>query len=103
VGTSAVAAANTIVAKAERNAAIDEATASITATLGTEFEGREREIKAAVRSLTKKLVRQRIVEEACASTGAPRRTSDPSRPRSTCSRPPTARRCSSVARPRSST
>jgi polyribonucleotide nucleotidyltransferase len=74
VGTSAVAAANTIVAKAERNAAIDEATASITATLGTEFEGREREIKAAVRSLTKKLVRQRIVEEGLRIDG--RTTSD---------------------------
>ena len=53
----------TITAKAERNAATDEATAAIVAELAGEFEGREREIKAAVRSLTKKLVRKRIADE----------------------------------------
>jgi polyribonucleotide nucleotidyltransferase len=63
VGTAAVTKANTITEKAERNAALDEATASIIAELGPEFPEREREIKAAVRSLTKKLVRRRIVEE----------------------------------------
>jgi polyribonucleotide nucleotidyltransferase len=63
LGTPALAKATTIVAKAERNAATDDVTASLLADLGAEFEGREREIKAAVRSLTKKLVRKRIVEE----------------------------------------
>ena len=33
-----------------------------------EFAGRETEVKEAVRSLTKKLVRKRIVDEGCAST-----------------------------------
>ena len=50
----------TITAKAEREAATDEATAAIVAELSGEFEGREKEIKAAVRSLIKQLVRQRI-------------------------------------------
>ena len=54
----------TITAKAEREAATDEVTATIVAQLSGEFEGREKEIKAAVRSLTKQRVRQRI-----ASTG----------------------------------
>jgi polyribonucleotide nucleotidyltransferase len=63
VGTDAVAKGNTITEKAERNAALDEATTSIIAQLSPEFPEREREIKAAVRSLTKKIVRKRIVEE----------------------------------------
>ncbi|HEY5025800.1 MAG TPA: polyribonucleotide nucleotidyltransferase [Acidimicrobiales bacterium] len=63
VGRDAVAKANTITEKAERNAALDEATTSIIAQLSPEFPEREREIKAAVRSLTKKIVRKRIVEE----------------------------------------
>jgi polyribonucleotide nucleotidyltransferase len=63
LGSPGLAKATTIVAKADRNAAIDEVTASLLAELGGDFEGREREIKAAVRSLTKKLVRKRIVEE----------------------------------------
>ncbi len=60
VGTSRVDAVTTITAKAEREAAQDEAAAAIIADLAGEFAGREGEIKAAVRSLTKKLVRQRI-------------------------------------------
>ena len=63
LGTAGLAKASTITAKAERNAAIDEVSSSVRAELGAEFEGREREIKAAVRSLTKKLVRKRIVED----------------------------------------
>ena len=62
-GTGLVAAANTIVAKAERNAALDEAGTAIRAELADEFPERDGEVKAAVRSLTKKLVRKRIVEE----------------------------------------
>ena len=62
-GTDSVAAANTIVAKAERNAALAEATDTIVSALADEFPDRQGELKAAVRGLTKKLVRKRIVEE----------------------------------------
>ncbi len=58
-----LAKANAITQKAERNAAVDEVTASVVSQLAEEFPDREREIKAAVRALTKKLVRKRIVEE----------------------------------------
>ena len=60
VGTERVEKVTTITAKAEREAATDEVTSTIVADLAEEFEGRAGEIKAAVRSLTKKLVRQRI-------------------------------------------
>ncbi|MDQ3757914.1 MAG: polyribonucleotide nucleotidyltransferase, partial [Actinomycetota bacterium] len=63
LGTDPIAKASTIVQKAERNAALDQAAADVNAALAAEFEGREKEIKAAVRALTKKLVRKRIVEE----------------------------------------
>ncbi len=59
----------TIARKAERNVATDEVIDRTVAELaGTtdepgSFAGREREIREAVRSLTKKLVRKRIVEE----------------------------------------
>ncbi len=62
-GTEAVAKAGTITAKAERNAALDEVTATLIDQLAGEFPEREGEIKSAVRALTKKLVRRRIVEE----------------------------------------
>ncbi len=64
-----VAEAIKIAGKAERNAATDAAAdAAVTALAGTiddprNFAGREREIREAVRSLTKKAVRKRIVEE----------------------------------------
>ena len=69
VATDKLAQAVTISGKAERNAATGEAAASAIAELaGTsdapgELAGREKEIKEAVRSLTKKLVRKRIVDE----------------------------------------
>jgi polyribonucleotide nucleotidyltransferase len=66
VAAAQVGKAITISAKAERNAATDEAAATAIAALcgeGGEFVGREREVKEAVRSLTKKLVRKRIVDE----------------------------------------
>ncbi len=63
VGTDGLAAANILTPKAERNAALAEVTSSVVSQLSGEFPGREGEIKAAVRSLTKKLVRKRIVEE----------------------------------------
>ncbi|MGA2838293.1 MAG: polyribonucleotide nucleotidyltransferase [Acidimicrobiales bacterium] len=62
-GTAGLAAANILTPKAERNAALAEVTSEIVAELAEEFPGREGEIKAAVRSLTKKLVRKRIVED----------------------------------------
>ena len=61
-----VAKAITISAKADRNAATDAAAAEAIEKLcgeGAEFAGREREVKEAVRSLTKKAVRKRIVDE----------------------------------------
>jgi polyribonucleotide nucleotidyltransferase len=61
-----VAKAITISAKAERNAATDAAAAEAIEKLcgeDAEFAGREREVKEAVRSLSKKAVRKRIVEE----------------------------------------
>ena len=64
--TAAVGTAVAIAGKAERNAATDAAAADAIAQLcgeGAEFAGREREVKEAVRSLTKKLVRKRIVDE----------------------------------------
>jgi polyribonucleotide nucleotidyltransferase len=63
VGTERLGQAQTIATKAERNAATDEATRTVVAELGAELEGREREIKAALRALTKKLIRQRIVND----------------------------------------
>ncbi|HEY3942781.1 MAG TPA: polyribonucleotide nucleotidyltransferase, partial [Acidimicrobiales bacterium] len=63
VGTEPLARANQLTGKAERNAAIDGATQQVLTALADEFPEREREVRAAVRSLTKKLVRQRIVED----------------------------------------
>ncbi|HUY62908.1 MAG TPA: polyribonucleotide nucleotidyltransferase, partial [Acidimicrobiales bacterium] len=74
IGTDSLAKANTITDKADRNASLDEATTSIIAQLSPEFPERQREIKAAARSLTKKLVRKRIVEEGVRIDG--RGTSD---------------------------
>ncbi len=62
-GEVALASANRITTKAARAEALEAATKAIQEELGGEFEGRAGEIKAAVRSVTKKLVRQRIVEE----------------------------------------
>ena len=63
VGTPLLDSATRIALKSERNQATDDATAQVIEQLGPEFEGREGEIKAAVRSLTKKLIRKRVVEE----------------------------------------
>jgi polyribonucleotide nucleotidyltransferase len=63
IGTPLISEANKVTAKAERNAAIDAATATIMERVGAEFPDRNGEIKAAIRSLTKKLVRKRITEE----------------------------------------
>ncbi len=74
VGTDAIVKANAITAKAERNAALAEATEAIVAQLAPELPEREREITAAVKALTKKVVRRRIVEEGVRIDG--RGTSD---------------------------
>jgi polyribonucleotide nucleotidyltransferase len=63
VGTDLLMKANSISDKAERNAANDAAAAEITEKVAGEFEGREGEIKQAIRSLTKQVVRTRIVTE----------------------------------------
>ena len=63
VGTTLVTDANKLETKTARNEALDAATASIIEQLSGEFEGRSGEIKAAVKSLTKKIVRQRIVND----------------------------------------
>ncbi|MFI5036494.1 MAG: polyribonucleotide nucleotidyltransferase [Acidimicrobiales bacterium] len=63
VGEPALARANALTAKAERAAALDAALASIVESLRGEFPDRLGEIKPAVRALTKKLVRRRIVED----------------------------------------
>jgi polyribonucleotide nucleotidyltransferase len=63
VGTDRINRVTTITAKADREAATDEVTDSIIADLAEEFAGREGEVKAAVRSLTKKLVRQRVATD----------------------------------------
>jgi polyribonucleotide nucleotidyltransferase len=62
-----LAAALTIAGKAEREAKLDEVKAAalekVGAVEGGAFEGREKEIGAAFRSLNKKLVRQRILRD----------------------------------------
>jgi len=58
-----VAQALTIVSKAEREARQDEIKDLTKQKLATDFAGREGEISAALRSLTKKLVRQRVLRE----------------------------------------
>ncbi|MHB1209610.1 MAG: polyribonucleotide nucleotidyltransferase [Acidimicrobiales bacterium] len=63
VGTAALAEANSFTTKTARNDALSAATASIIEQLSSEFPERVSEVKAAVKSVTKKLVRKRIVEE----------------------------------------
>ncbi len=63
VGETLLAEANAHSVKAERNAALDAALVIIREQLESEFPERVGEIKPAVRSLTKKLVRRRIVDE----------------------------------------
>jgi polyribonucleotide nucleotidyltransferase len=63
VGTDLIAKANLVTTKTERNAALDGAGDEIKSALAEEFGERAGEVKAAIRSLTKKLVRKRIVEE----------------------------------------
>src|SRR5690606_11045169 len=64
--TAELADAVKIAGKAERNAATDAAASKAVEALcgeGAQFEGEDKQVKEAVRSLTKQLVRKRIVEE----------------------------------------
>src|SRR5258706_6837015 len=61
--TGELAAALTIPGKQERGTETDRIQATVTERVGAKFEGRENEISAAFRALTKKLVRERIVRD----------------------------------------
>jgi polyribonucleotide nucleotidyltransferase len=63
VATDELAKALTISGKAERDQRTDELKAEVLARLADTYEGREKEVSAAFRSLTKKLVRQRILTD----------------------------------------
>jgi polyribonucleotide nucleotidyltransferase len=58
-----LAAAQTIAGKQDRAAETDRIQATALERLGAKFEGREKEISGAFRSLTKKLVRERITRD----------------------------------------
>ncbi len=61
--TGDLAEALAIADKQERESRIDEIKARMLAELGPQFEGREKELSAAYRSVQKKLVRQRILRD----------------------------------------
>jgi len=63
VGWSRLAEANAHTAKTVRQEALDAATEEIVAELAEEFPEREREVRAAIRSVTKRIVRERITKE----------------------------------------
>jgi polyribonucleotide nucleotidyltransferase len=58
-----VAKALTIVGKAEREGALDAIKAEVVAGLSGKFEGRDKEISAALRSVTKNSVRERVLRD----------------------------------------
>lgn len=58
-----LAKALTISGKQERETELDAISEDVKASLAEQFEGREKEISASLRSLTKKLVRQRVLRE----------------------------------------
>ncbi|MEU4803366.1 polyribonucleotide nucleotidyltransferase [Actinosynnema sp. NPDC023587] len=62
-GSADLAQALAIGGKQERESRIDEIKASVLEKLAAQFEGREKEVGAAFRSLTKKLVRGRILRD----------------------------------------
>jgi polyribonucleotide nucleotidyltransferase len=63
VATDALSEALTIAGKTERNDRTDEIKVEVLERLAEDYAGREKEIGAAFRSLTKKLVRQRILTD----------------------------------------
>jgi polyribonucleotide nucleotidyltransferase len=58
-----LAAALTIAGKQERETELDRVKSVVVAALAEEFAGREKEVSAALRSLTKKLVRTRVLKD----------------------------------------
>jgi polyribonucleotide nucleotidyltransferase len=58
-----LAKALTVSGKQERETSIDEISAATKESVSVAFEGREKEVPAAFRSLTKKLVRQRVLRD----------------------------------------
>jgi polyribonucleotide nucleotidyltransferase len=63
VASAPLAEALTIVSKADREDRESEIKADVLDQLGPEFEGREKEIGAALRAVTKKLVRERVLRD----------------------------------------
>ena len=63
IAADRVAQALTIVSKAEREDALDAIKADVIAALSGRFEGRDKEISAALRSVTKKSVRERVLRD----------------------------------------
>ncbi|TWD83550.1 polyribonucleotide nucleotidyltransferase [Kribbella amoyensis] len=61
--TEELSQALTIAGKHERESATDAVKAAVVDKLAADFEGREKELSAAFRSLTKKLVRQRVLKD----------------------------------------
>jgi polyribonucleotide nucleotidyltransferase len=61
--SSDLAQAMTILSKADREAELDRVKALATEKVAGQFEGREKEIGGAFRSLTKKLVRERVIRD----------------------------------------
>ncbi|MDO5494948.1 MAG: polyribonucleotide nucleotidyltransferase, partial [bacterium] len=59
----AIADAIQIVGKQERETRLEEIRAQVLGEIGQDFEGREGELSAAVRSVTKKMIRQRVLTE----------------------------------------
>jgi polyribonucleotide nucleotidyltransferase len=62
-GSADLAAALTIAGKQERESKLDEVKLNVLTSLEGKFEGRDKELGAAFRSLNKKLVRQRILRD----------------------------------------
>jgi polyribonucleotide nucleotidyltransferase len=62
-GKERLAPALAVTSKLEREAALDEVKDAVLAEVGPQFEGREKEVGAAFRSLTKSLVRERVLRE----------------------------------------
>ena len=100
--TGELAQALTIAGKHEREAETDRVKALAKEKLAEQFEGREKEISAAFRSLTKKLVRERIISEGVRIDGRGLTDIRPLSARPTCCPGCTGPRCSSAVRPRSS-
>ena len=63
VASDSVAQALTIVSKAEREDRLDQIKSDVLASLGDKFEGREKELSAALRSVTKNKVRERVLRD----------------------------------------